>query len=72
VPALPELDVALAGGNVEISWLAVPCVSYQLQSQANISSTWVDIGGPVTGAGTVTVTNAASAGEAYYRLSQSR
>lgn len=70
VPASPELEIELVNGNVELSWLALPGATYQLQTNAPLTGVWGNSGSAMVSetGGVVTVTNAASLAEEYYRL----
>jgi hypothetical protein len=65
------LNVALNGSNVEISFVALPGLSYQVQSTADLSVTpivWTNEGAPLSGPGPVTFTGSASGGPKFYRV----
>lgn len=67
--AAPELTIQQVGGNVEISWLALPGKTYQLESRTSLSSgSWGNEGAAQAGAGEIITVSVPATGNKYFQV----
>ena len=70
VPNLTRLSVARSSDGIQITWKAVPGVSYRISYKSNLSETsWSDLPGDVVATGTTaSKTDGLSGGQRFYRV----
>jgi len=67
-PGQTVLSAVISGSNINLSFLSQAGFSYQIQYKDNLTdSTWIPLGSPVTGDGTLKTVSDATGGHRFYR-----
>jgi hypothetical protein len=68
---MPNVQTAtVANGQFQVTWASYPGVSYQIQYTSDLSSTWSNVGSPITASGSTTSTSESigSSPQGFYRV----